>query len=84
MDKMCNRCCETKLYADFAKNKSSPDGYSSICKKCKNIQKKSYRLEHQDKIKSYAKEYYLENQERLKEYSKSRYKSNESSSEEPE
>lgn len=73
MTKICNRCYEAKPLKGFFKNASSPDGYSSICKTCKNLQKKEYRKENKKAIKEYAKEYYEDNKEKLKKYSKNRY-----------
>jgi hypothetical protein len=35
-NKKCTKCLETKLIADFNKNKSSKDGYNSQCRICHN------------------------------------------------
>lgn len=40
--KTCTKCCETKPAHNhfFSRNTSSPDGFYSICKKCRNRRKK--------------------------------------------
>ena len=46
--KTCNRCEENKPLTEFYKNKSSSDGYKSICKSCELEGKKVF----------YSKDYY--------------------------
>jgi hypothetical protein len=36
VNKRCPRCGETKVLADFARNRSSKSGYGSYCKPCHN------------------------------------------------
>jgi 5-methylcytosine-specific restriction endonuclease McrA len=41
--KACNRCKTQRTFEFFNKNPSSPDGYYSLCKDCRGIQKAEYR-----------------------------------------
>jgi hypothetical protein len=46
---------------DFAKNKSSRDGFRSICKTCKKSADKVYRTLNKKEIEKRQKRYYLNN-----------------------
>ena len=58
--KTCTKCHKQKRLSEFSKDKTHTDGYSSICKQCRNIYNKSYQLLNINKIKKYKKEYYDE------------------------
>lgn len=44
--KRCSRCHQYKVVSNkfFSKNKTSKDGYYSICKECRNVKKKQVKL----------------------------------------
>lgn len=56
--KICTKCHKEKELSEFSKDKSHKDGYSSICKICRNEEHKNYVLLHSNKINKHKKEYY--------------------------
>ena len=64
--KICTKCKVSKLFVEFAKDKSTKDGINSQCKKCR----KEYRLNNQEKFSKYCKEYKLNNKDKIKEKNK--------------
>ena len=70
--KRCSKCNQEKEYKFFYRKKSSNDGYSNICKKCRkeyntlNItQTQQYYQETKDKHKINSKKYYSNNKEKV-------------------
>ena len=68
--KQCSRCNQLKFIYDFHKNKSSMDGYYSLCKECKSakwkgeygrIHRKNRYERNKDNIKIRNKKYYENN-----------------------
>lgn len=74
--KRCNRCKVEKELIFFHKNRSSCDGYNSICKVCKNLKNKQYKSKNVDIIKLQNKVWYQENKERKRDYYKMYYRDN--------
>ena len=56
--KQCTKCGLEKDFDSFPRDISRDDGYSYVCKDCKNKIKKAYRDKNKDKIKESNKEYY--------------------------
>lgn len=73
--KVCNRCTEAKGFEFFNKNPSSPDGYYSLCKGCRAIQKAEYRQRPEVIAREKARlaKAYADNREVLLERRKQRY-----------
>lgn len=74
--KVCTKCNVEKDYSFYYLNKSSKNGYASICKNCRNIQIKEYVLKNKDKKDKYSKEYKEKNKELIKEKNKIYYLNN--------
>ena len=70
--KYCYKCKQTKSLDLFGRTKGKP---SKLCKDCKKLESKLYRLNNKEKLK----EYYLKNAERFKEKSRLWYQSNKAS-----
>jgi hypothetical protein len=50
--KLCRKCGETKLFAEFFRNNTASDGLQSYCKPCMNADKmRRYREKHPPQIK---------------------------------
>src|SRR5271156_3193407 len=63
--KKCNRCLEWKYFTNFHKNSSSPDGYHSLCKNCKNQHAKNYYKENVEQYAQQHKNYYEQNKDKI-------------------
>lgn len=74
--KKCNSCYQLKNLNDFCKDKTHPDGLSSICKKCRNEYFKNYYLIHKDRILDKQSNYHLLNQKRINLNHRLKYKLN--------
>jgi len=72
--KKCSKCKEIKEVEQFCKNKNSPDGYQSECKKCKKeynkkvkerriLQQRQYKERNKERIILKNKIYYENNKE---------------------
>lgn len=79
--KTCNKCKETKGFAEFNKSKASPDGHQYTCRICKKadyLEKREhykqkmlvYNSNHKDRIDEYNAEYRKKNKEKRLNYSK--------------
>lgn len=53
--KTCTKCHKEKKLSEFSKDKTHTDGYSSICKVCRNEEHKEYVLLHSNKINKHKK-----------------------------
>ena len=76
MEKVCNKCNQSKSVDDFHKKKSSPDGYRNQCKICVEEYMKEYRKEHKNDRADYDKKRYEENREEILEHKKEYHKKN--------
>lgn len=56
--KTCTKCKETKLLADFGRDKKGRGGLRAICKTCKRKEFNAHRLKNKDKFNSYSKKWY--------------------------
>ena len=70
--KKCTKCKIKKDFIEFAKSKTTKDGFQYQCKSCVN----QYYKANKEKIKEYYKQYQQSNKERLNDYIKQRYKEN--------
>jgi len=72
--KVCIKCENEKSFDEYHSDRSRSDGYSNICKLCKNEKSKSYRLltSNIDKVKAkeYGKKWREKNKIKTKEYNK--------------
>lgn len=48
--KTCTKCRETKLFADFHKDKTHSDGYRSFCKSCVSLYQRKYYVANKDEV----------------------------------
>ncbi len=66
----CSKCWEYKLWSQYSYCKTSPKGFTSNCKECRNEYKKKYRenKENVDRENEWKKEYRKRNPEKVKEY----------------
>ncbi len=73
--KACNRCARERAFEFFNKNPSSPDGYYSLCKDCRAVQKVEYRQRPDVIAKEKARlaKAYVDNREMLLARRKARY-----------
>jgi hypothetical protein len=70
MEKLCSKCNKLLPIIEFHKNKSSSDGYYSMCSKCKKEYKHKYYLTNKEYVDDRNKEYYAKTFEKYKEYRK--------------
>ena len=61
MDKICNKCGETKAYTEYNKQKDTKDWYYTYCKVCKNLMSQKYYKKNKSKLIAKGIQYYLEN-----------------------
>lgn len=69
INKVCNKCDETKSIFRFSKNGNHPNGdirYRSFCKDCIIIISKEYRKTKVEHQREYSKQYYLRTKETRK------------------
>jgi len=89
--KTCSKCGETKLISGFPADRRNLDGYSGICKTCRNkyYQKRyardkdkikalnqKYREDHQESYQKYVRKYREDNREYFKDLAKKHYLKN--------
>jgi len=48
--KTCTKCKQSKQLSEFNKNKNYKDGFSYVCRNCKKIEQKEYRLVNKETI----------------------------------
>lgn len=70
--KTCTKCGATKALKEFHKRNSSPCGYKSECKECRNTNKRIYN----ENNKELTKAYYNTNKEKIKQRSSIWYQEN--------
>ncbi len=83
--KNCTTCNINKEFIEFHKQKDSKDGFTSICKNCRIIINKQYRINNVELLKQkekkireknkeyyikYRQEYYIKNKEKLNKINK--------------
>lgn len=61
MNKTCIRCNNEKVLSDFYKDKRRKDGYTGICKECRKIENREYRVENLSVLKAYGLQYRKDN-----------------------
>lgn len=69
MNKKCCTKCGIQYFATtefFNKNIACKDGLNTVCKNCKSIQNKNYRIKHKNEIKSTKQKYYKKNRRKLR------------------
>jgi hypothetical protein len=64
--KLCNGCKQTKLFADFPKDKNKKNGLKPRCKLCM----KAYRLANREHLQAYHKAWAATNPDRRREISR--------------
>ena len=74
MMKTCSRCKETSN--NFCKNAASPDGLYSLCKNCRRVISKIWRLENAERESAASAARYQKTKKRLGELRKARYEAN--------
>jgi len=55
--KKCSKCQETKELTEFSKNKTTKDGWQTVCKSCMQQSNKKYYTKNTEKIKQSIKKY---------------------------
>jgi len=60
LKKKCNKCGKILDETCFVKHKQSKNGYSNICKKCKNIYLKKWKQEHSQELSDKRRKRYAE------------------------
>lgn len=55
MEKFCYDCKKYLPLSEFFKNKTTSDGYQSICKNCSNVRRQEYQKNHPEKMRECAK-----------------------------
>lgn len=66
--KKCCTCKIEKPYSEFHIQRARKDGRQNICKPCKAIYKKEYRIKNIEKIKKQNKKYRAANKEKIRLY----------------
>ena len=61
--KLCHRCEETKSVAEFHRDRSKADGRHTLCKTCKEVAQKKWRIANDRS--AYQKQYRADNREEL-------------------
>ncbi len=74
--KLCHRCEETKSVVEFHRDASKDDGLHTLCKTCKEVAQKKWRMANKDNRKVYQKKYRADNRESLLEGKKQWYSEN--------
>ncbi len=72
--KFCHRCEVTKASTEFHKDRTKLDGLHTLCKTCKEVAQKKWRLANSRT--EYQKQYRVENRESLLEGKKQWYRDN--------
>ena len=68
--KTCSKCGETKLISKFPDDRRNPDGYSGICKTCKNKYYRARYARDKDRILAVAQKYREDHRESCQEYNR--------------
>ena len=55
LEKFCYDCKKNLPLGEFFKNRTTKDGYQSICKNCSNVRRQQYQKSHPEKMREYAK-----------------------------
>ena len=58
LEKFCSDCKKNLPSTEFFKNRSTKDGYQSICKNCSKVRRQRYQKSHPEKMREYARQYY--------------------------
>jgi hypothetical protein len=68
LSRICVKCETKKDATEFNKNSCATTGYSTACKQCCSVLKKSKYSANKQKYSELGKAYYRKNQDRLKQY----------------
>lgn len=68
LEKTCRSCGETKPGAEFARDRSKPDGCDTRCRPCAAESMRRYRLEHPDRVRATKRRTYQKNYPKVREY----------------
>lgn len=71
--KICSRCNIEKHREKFHKNRSSKDGLYSICKACKNVKNKQYKINNLEEERIRNQCWYADNIDHKRQYYKKYY-----------
>ena len=66
--KICSKCGETKLISEFFADRRSSDGYSGVCKTCRNKYYRERYTRDKDRIKALNKKYREDHKESRQKY----------------
>lgn len=67
MTKTCGKCKEEKPLTDFNKDRNTPSGLKSSCRKCANEMSRVWRENNPDKMKAAKQRWNDNNKERIRE-----------------
>jgi len=76
MFRICSKCKEEKNIEKFVKNKRCKDGYSYVCKKCRNIYNIEYNKKNAEKRRESVRKYYKKNKSKISNYLENYIKEN--------
>ncbi len=68
--KICSKCGETKLISGFPADRRNLDGYSGVCKTCRNKYYRERYARDKDRIKALNKKYREDHKESRQKYSR--------------
>lgn len=74
--KVCKKCQINRELTEYHKNKSSKDGYYSVCKVCKRIKNNKYKELNREAERIRNKNWYLDNKRHKHDYYKIYYSLN--------
>ncbi|GLB62657.1 hypothetical protein NCCP2495_05350 [Dietzia sp. NCCP-2495] len=74
--KVCTRCNESKMLAEFHKDASKRDGRRTACKVCVRHRERAYREANRDKKIAYMRVYNSANRDRINASNAARYEAN--------
>lgn len=58
LEKFCCDCKKNLPLDEFFKNRSTKDGYQSICKNCSKVRTQRYQKDHPEKMREHAKRHW--------------------------
>lgn len=67
-DKTCNKCTLTKSTLDFYKDAGCADGFSTLCKVCRNISMIKWRKKNRNKYNENMRDWRKNNREEVKDH----------------
>lgn len=76
MSKICKQCCQELDLSEFQKDKSSKDGFSRNCRKCKSKLLSEWRSSHPESVKNSQNKDNIKRKYLINEASRQRYLNN--------